>query len=160
MAVTTAVSVASFSVVLAETFGAVMLSTLIPATFVETANTLKRLTKRHADENTTPTEAETNAVLSALESLPGIPAIEDALRNVAAATAEPTNLNLLLPKSAVIDAEFEFHGSEAYSAEASVGAMVKLVTVEAGYSALYSVSSSNKVKLHIEFETVNLTIAP
>jgi hypothetical protein len=158
----TALSVASFSVVLAETFGAVMLSTLIPATFVETASTMKRLAKHHADANTPPAEAEPalNSALAPLESIPGIPALRDTLRNVAAATAEPTDLHLLLPKKAAIDAEFEFHGSESMEAGASVGGQIKLVTVEAGFSALYSVSSSNKVKLHIEFETVNFTIAP
>jgi hypothetical protein len=160
MAVTTAISVASFSIVLAETFGAVMLSTLIPATFVETASTMKRLAKKHVDAHTEPTQEEKDGALSVLKSLPGIPAISDALENVAMATAEPTNLNLLLPKQATIDAEFEFHGSESYAYNANVGAQVKLVTVEAGYSALYTVSSSNKIKLHIEFETVNITIAP
>jgi len=109
----TAVSVASFSVVLAETFGAVMLSTLIPATFIETANTAKRLAKTKADAGETPS-----------------------------------------------DAEFEFHGKERYEAELRAGAQINLVNITAGYSALYETRSNNKVKLHIEFSSVPITISP
>jgi hypothetical protein len=64
----------------------------------------------------------------------------------------------LLPKTASIDAEFEFHGSERYGANANVGAQIEIVTVNAGYSALYEARSSNKVKLHVDFETVSVTI--
>jgi hypothetical protein len=158
----TAVSVASFSVVLAETFGAVMLSTLIPATFVETANTVKRLAKSKADQNppATPSDTELTGATAALDKLPGIDAIRDAIRNIAAATAEPSELNLLLPRSATIDAEFEFHGNERYSANLQAGAQINVVNITAGYSALYETSSRNKVKLHIEFSSVPVTIAP
>ncbi|HVQ73987.1 MAG TPA: hypothetical protein VMT79_00455 [Candidatus Binatia bacterium] len=160
MALTTALSVASFSVVLAEAFGAVMLSTLIPATFVETANTLKRIAKQRADSGQPVSDSDAEGALTPLASLPGVDAIRDAIRNVAAATAEPSDLHLLLPKHATIDAEFEFHGQEEYAANVGVGAQIQLVTVNAGYSSLYSVSSSNKVKLHVQFETVKVTIAP
>ena len=160
MAYSTAVSVASFSVVLAESFAAVMLSTLIPATFVETASTVKRLARNAADaDGNVPdgaVEDDDLAPLDVAEAVAG--PLKKVARNLAAATAEPTDLNLLLPSSATIDATFEFHGSEAYELGAEVGGQVKLVTVAAGYSALYETSSSNKVNLHVEFESVNIRI--
>ncbi len=160
MAVSTAISVASFSAVLAESFAAVMLSTLIPATFVETANTVKRLAQNAADDDgNVPEGAVEDSALSPLDVAgPVTEPFKSIIRNVAAATAEPSDLNLLLPKSATIDAEFEFHASEAYELSAEVGAQIKLVTVAAGFSALYETSSSNKVSLHVEFESVNLRI--
>lgn len=158
MAFSTAVSVASFSVVLAETFGAVMLSTLVPAGLVEVANTAKRLAAGVADGGDADPDAEDDGAGPA-DALAGVLApVTDVVRSIAAATAEPTDLNLLLPKSATIDAEFEFHGREAYSAQASAGAQINVVNISAGYSALYETSSSNKVKLHIEFASVAVRI--
>lgn len=158
MALSTAVSVASFSVVLAETFSAVMLSTLIPATFVETANTVKRIARKKANEGEVPSDAISDNDVAAMNVVPGLETVRDVIKNIAGATAEPTDLHLLLPKTATIDAEFEFHGSEVYSAEARIGAMVELVNITAGYSALYETGSSNKIKLHIEFQSVNIRI--
>lgn len=159
MAFSTAVSVASFSVVLAETFSAVLLSTLIPATFVETASTVKRIARTAADANgNVPAGAVEDDDLAPMNVVPGLETVRDVIRNIAGATAEPTDLNLLLPKRATIDAEFEFHGSEAYEAAAAIGAQVKLVNISAGYSALYETSSRNKVNLHIEFASVNVRI--
>jgi hypothetical protein len=158
MSISAVASVASFSVVLAETFGAVALSTLIPNAFVESANAMKRLASRAA---TDPADAgEEEKAMGPLSAIPGIDAVRDAVKNIAAATAEPSDLHLLLPKKATIDAEFEFHGSESLTVGAGLGAQIKLVTVNAGFSALYSSSSSNKVTLHVDFETVSVTIAP
>ena len=167
MGLSTAVSVASFSVVLAESFSAVMLSTLVPATFIEVANTVKRVAKAKAangetvtddDLNGDPNNADDDGLLGPLGDVPGLDTVNTAIATVAAATAEPTELQMLLPSTATIDAEFEFHGGETYSAAASVGAQVKLVTINAGYSALYTTSSSNKLKLHIEFASVPVQI--
>ncbi len=154
MGFSTAVSVASFSVVLAETFTAVMMSTLVPATFIEVASTAKRLAQNAAN----PGDADTDDAVNQLDALPGVDGLKKVVNTIATATGEPTELQMLLPKTATIDAEFEFHGSESYAASVSGGAQVKVVTVSAGYSALYETSSSNKVKLHIEFASVPVQI--
>lgn len=156
MAFSTAVSVASFSVVLAETFGAVMLSTLVPAGLIEVANTAKRVAAGTAGGGGGggggPAPAPLDALAGALDPVTNV------VRSIAGAVAEPSDLNLLLPKSATIDAEFEFHGREAYSANVGVGAQVNIVNISAGYSALYETSSRNKVVLHIEFASVAVRI--
>jgi hypothetical protein len=159
MAVTAATSVLSFSAVLTQTFAAVGMSTLLPAAFVESV----RIAKSIAAAGEQNADALVESTLGPVTSL--LPdnareAAANALRSLARSASEPSELNVLLPKTATIDAEFEFHGAESYSAEMGAGAMVQLVSVNAGYSALYTVSSSNRVRLHIEFQTVNVTIAP
>lgn len=151
MSISAVSSVTSFSIVLAETFGAVALSTLIPNAFIESANAVKRLA---ADA----TETEKDEKMGPLNAIPGADAIANAVKNIAAATAESTDMHILLPKNASIDAEFEFHGRESYEAGASAGGQVQIVTINAGYSALYEAQSSNKVKLHVDFETVAVRI--
>jgi hypothetical protein len=151
MSISAVSSVTSFSIVLAETFGAVALSTLVPNAFVESANAVKRLAADAAD-------ADKDDAMSPLGAIPGVDAVVEAVKQIADATDDPTDMHILLPKNASIDAEFEFHGQESYQAGASVGGQVQIVTINAGYSALYTARSSNKVKLHIDFETVAVKI--
>jgi hypothetical protein len=153
VAVSAAVSVAAFSVVLAETFAAVGLSSLIPAGFITTA----RLVKEVAGPTPDPaSEEDVNKLTAALttEGKPG-----DAAGKLLTALARSVDdLDVLLPKDAKIHAEFEFHGSEGYSGEAAVGGQIELVTVKAGFSALYTASSSNKVTLDVDFASVHVEL--
>lgn len=137
MALSTIESVASFSVVLAETFAAVGLSTLMPASFLALARA-------------------GTAGLTALSGNKLLPANVTSM--VTAAAGSLDTIDLLVPKSAKIHAEFEFQGSDQYSVNASVGAMVEVVTIKAGFSYLYSSSSKNKVTLDVDFVSVNYAL--
>ena len=138
-----AVSVASFSVVLAETFAAVGLSSLIPAGFI----TLTRMTKQKLAAASTPppvNQTDIDAISDAItysakpagaavtSVAPGQVAV-NLLKGLAKGVED---LDVLLPKTATIHAEFEFHGSEAYAGEASIGCAIQVVTMKAGYSAI------------------------
>lgn len=171
MAVTAAVSVASFSVVLAEAFVAIGMSTLVPAVFVETVRMTKDLAA-HLAENSPDTPDENEAKIDGaidrfndlLTENPGANALKAATKALGTAISQPTELNLLLPKTATLEGEFEFHAAESYalSGTAGGGASIQgigMVTVNAGYSALYEARSSNHVKLRVNFETVNITIS-
>lgn len=158
-----ATSVAAFSVVLAETFAAVGLSSLIPAGFI----TLARATKQGASAGAaalTPTEVQAIEDAIAHSSKP-----QDVTKtslapgavagNLLTAVAKSVDdLDVLLPKTAKIHGEFEFHASERYSGEAGVGCAVEVVTLKAGYSAMYQASSSNKVTLDVEFVSVHVEL--
>jgi hypothetical protein len=152
----TAFSVASFSIVLAESFAAIGLSTLVPAVFAESASALKQL---HA-ANPSPTEAQLDNELGRYSSIFDMVGgdkgkisnprdMANALLKAVAKSAD--SINLLVPNKASLDAEFEFHAAESYKADASVGAMIEVVTVKAGFGELYETSSSNKIKLHVDF---------
>jgi hypothetical protein len=147
----TAFSVASFSIVLAESFAAIGLSTLVPAIFAESASALKNLQS--------PTDDQVKKELGRYGPIFGLVGAEkdktsipqemaDALLKAAKSS---DSIKLLVPNKASLDAEFEFHAAESYKADASVGAMVEVVTVKAGFGELFETSSSNKIKLHVEF---------
>jgi hypothetical protein len=142
MAVTAAVSVMAFSAVLAESFAAVAASSLVPSTFV----TLTRLAKAGA----VSTE---NASL--IKKLPGGTELAASLREAATSM---TDMDVLVPKTARITADFEFQASEQYSADASLGVAVDVVTVSAGYSALYTSTSTSKIHLEVDFVSVNYAL--
>lgn len=152
MALSTIASVASFSAVLAETFAAVGMSTLIPNALVLAA----KAAKPSATGGTSPVNPSAIEAVEKLfhENNP----VRGALATVRAAAASMDHIDLLVPKKATIDAEFEFQAAENYSASASVGAAVNVVTVNAGYSALYETSSRNKVSLHVEFGLVGIDL--
>lgn len=158
MSISAVSSVTSFSIVLAETFGAVAMSTLVPNAFIETANTIKLLAAKAAEAGDNKIDDTSLANVNPLSAFPGVESVVGAVKSIAAATSDPTDMHILLPKNASIDAEFEFHGRESYQAGATVGGQVQIVTINAGYSALYEAQSSNKVKLHIDFETVAVKI--
>lgn len=142
MAVTAAVSVVAFSAVLAESFAAVATSSLVPATFV----TLVRLAKAGT------AHASTSGLV---EKLPGGKELGAALKEAAASM---TDIDVLVPKTARITADFEFQASERYDAAASLGVAVDVVTVSAGYSAMYESSSTSKIHLEVDFVSVNYAL--
>lgn len=165
MPVAAAVSVASFSVVLAETFAAVGLSSIIPAGVVTLARAVKAGTaaadeifKELAGEDATQGSAETPAT----PAKPGLPAAAGIAKLVKAMGASTSSLDLLLPQKAHIHAEFTFEGRESESANVSgnAGGMIELVVVgvSAGYSALYEEKSTNKISMDIDFVSVNVPI--
>ncbi len=145
MTLSTAISVASFSVVMTETFGAVTASTLVPATFLA----LLRGAKKGA------TAANENAD-ALIKDMMGV---NQALNAVKAGVDLIDEIDLLVPKTAKIHGEFEFEASESYSANVAIGALVNVVAVAAGYSALYETSSRNKITLDVEFAAVNYTLS-
>src|SRR4051812_11862687 len=121
-----AVSVASFSVVLAETFAAVGLSTVVPAGVVTLARLVKNLTPVSGEAPAARQgrlEATTKDSVDALKNTPA--AAVTAL--IKAISESLPALDLLLPKTAKIHAEFTFEGSEKYqvAAEGSAGGTVE-----------------------------------
>lgn len=145
MAMSTAISVGSFTVVLAESFAAVAASTLIPATFLAVARAAKA---GGAAEN----ESANDLVKDML-------GVNHALNAVKTGIDSIDEIDLLVPKTAKIHGEFEFEASESYSANVAIGALVNVVAVAAGYSALYETSSRNKITLDVEFAAVNYTLS-
>ncbi len=154
MAYTTIESVASFSVVLGEAFAAVALSTLVPATFVAVTKGAKTAIAAAAGNAAAVTAAETSASTS-LASVVSKGPVKEVLDVIVKTASASTGIDLLIPKTANIHAEFEFQGSESYSAEASLGAMVEVVTVKVGFSALYATTSKNKITLDVDFALVH-----
>lgn len=148
MALSTAISVGAFSVVLAETFASVTASTLVPATFLA----IMRAAKKNAG-SPAPDNAGADALV---KDMLGVKEILSAVKTGVSSIDE---IDLLVPKSAKIHAEFEFEASEAYSANVAIGALVNVVAVAAGYSALYETSSRNKITLDVEFAAVNYTLS-
>jgi len=155
MAFSTAVSVGAFSVVLTQSFVAVAASTLVPAAFLSAARAARAAAAASGAGSGTGGGAsgDGNALIA---SAPGVSEVMDTLR---AGISRVDDVDLLVPKSARIEAEFEFEASEAYSADASLGGMVNVVSVSAGYSALYTTSTRNKIKLEVDFAVVNYRIA-
>ena len=156
MAYTTVESVASFSVVLGEAFAAVGLSTIIPATFVS----ITRSAKAALVAAGTDAQARADALAEAIKPLePVLKGPVKSALNVAMAAADTSDgIDLLIPKTAQIHAEFEFQGSESYSGEGTIGAMVEVVTVKAGVSALYATTSKNKITLDVDFAVAHYDI--
>jgi hypothetical protein len=158
--ISTAFSIASFSIVLAECFAMVGMSTLIPTGAAVAASTIRHaaLENKQTPPGTTPAQ---NDPLGQLLSFGGsiasapVEGIKQVIRTVA---HDMDSISLLVPKSASIDAVFKFHANESYSMNAEGGAMIQLVTVKAGYSALFAVETSNEVKLHVDFALVNFDL--
>jgi hypothetical protein len=73
------------------------------------------------------------------------------------------SLDLLLPKSAKLHAEFSYEGHEAYEMSEDIAGDVTYeglvsVGVRAGYSALYEATSKNRITLDVEFVSVNVIL--
>ncbi|HUQ07942.1 MAG TPA: hypothetical protein VM261_35850 [Kofleriaceae bacterium] len=196
MVATAIASVASFSVVLAESFAAVGLSTIMPNLFIAAAKAAKGVaggtgsspeliaklnalhTKLAAGATASDTEVRTAAAAvdtafiaaGAPQSATTAPATElsamfhgespvkKAMDMVAKAAHAVDHLDVLVPTKASIDAEFEFHAAEKMTGEAALGAAIEMVTIKAGYSALYEATSRNKVSLHVEFALVGVDL--
>jgi hypothetical protein len=163
-----AVSIASFSVVLAETFAAVGLSSLIPAGFITLARGTKQILGGAARPDLDPDDITDISDAIAYSATPkpeaggtsatSVAPAEVANKLLKALAKSVDDLDVLLPKTAKIHGEFEFHGSEKYAYGAEAGCAVEMVTVKAGYSAMYEASSSNKVTLDVEFVSVHVEI--
>jgi hypothetical protein len=155
MAVSTALSVASFSIVLTETFIAVAASTLAPATFVSFLRAMKA--KAEADAGNAPpggiTFPEFNADSNALTK--GFDGIKDLLKGVGDGVRAIDEIELLVPKTAKIHAEFEFEATEQYATEGALGGFVNVVAISAGYSSLFQTASRNRITLDIDYAVVN-----
>jgi hypothetical protein len=172
--VTTAISVLAFTVVLAEAFLAVGLSTLVPAAFVQMARVIRALLKASTQDNTA-IDAALDHLLDVAPILPGMPGplppdATTAERDARRAALQPykkavrelidssDKLQLLVPKSANIDAEFSCSGGESYSANAGAEGVIQVVGIKAGYSALFEMKSSTSVRLHVEFAPVEFSV--
>ncbi|HEV2818062.1 MAG TPA: hypothetical protein VGW40_12675 [Allosphingosinicella sp.] len=158
MAASAAVSVASFSVVLAETFAAIGASTLVPATFIAGLKVAKAAATPAAtgakDSAKAPVSLLADDTLEALGSNPLKP-VFDALGN---GLAKVDEVQLLLPHDAKLHAEFEFEARDRISVGGSVSGLVQVVTVNAGFSALYESRSKNKITLDMNFVAVNVAL--
>ena len=156
MGYTTIESVASFSVVLGEAFAAVGMSTLVPATFVTITRGAKAAIVAATDD-AGRTAAATSAAGTMATIVSGGP-LKKVLDVVVSAAAASDGIDLLIPKTAQIHAEFEFQGSDSYTVDASLGAQVEVVTVKAGFSALYATTSKNKITLDVDFGLAHYNI--
>ncbi len=161
-----AITVMAFTVVLAEAFAAVGLSTLAPAMFVQFCRVARAaLIGGAANLDTLLTE-----LVQVAPRLPGLPQLpdpndpgyQDAIQSVKDSIIEMLRSNdkiqLLVPKTATIDAEFSMGGSESASINAGVGGMIKVVNVNAGFSALFELHSSTTVRLHVDFAQAEYTL--
>ena len=178
----TALTVLAFTVVLAEMFAAIGMSTLAPAAFVEFASLLKLAAAAVAAGPSTgviaglpPTELINKLVpmlAKMIPSLPGLPPpptgtddptkYNQALDNLSKILQDMINktqtLKLLTPKSATIDASFECGGSESLGMNVGAEGVIQVVGVKAGYSAMFELHSSTTIKMHIDFALVEYTI--
>ena len=158
MALSAAVSVATFSAVLAESFVAVSASTLVPATFVSLARAIKAkatgATAAGSGSGAAPAD-ETAAIGPMLSKTPGAREIIDALKGIG---GRLNDIDLLVPKTAKIHGEFTFEASEMYAGGASGGGVINVVAIAAAYSAMYSSTSTNKITLDVDFAAVNYTL--
>ncbi len=145
MALSAAVSVASFSVVLAESFAAVAASSLVPATFLSLARAAKAT-------GTGPSVTEGTALMT--KNLGG----DGFTKALAEAAKAITDIDLLVPKTARITGDFEFQARDSASIAVSGGVQVNVVTVNAGFAALYESSSKNKVHLEVDYVSVNYAL--
>jgi hypothetical protein len=160
-------STVSFTVVLAETFAAVGLATVVPTALIATAKLTKAALNEAAKKtNNTygqPFDSHSELIDSTRDANPdGGDAIEGAvskgLRVIQAAVANVKDVNLLMPQTANIKAEFTFSANDAYSLDVGGNATIQAVNVKAGFTALYSSKSSNRISMNIHFEPVAVTL--
>ena len=151
---TTAVSVAAYSTVVAETFAAVGLSTLIPAAIVTTARAVNSAGDAAADDAERAT-ARSNAIKKLEALLPGGAGIADVLHAVAESNR---SMDLLVPKSGKIHTEFAFEAREETGVQAGVSALIEVVTVKAGFAGIYEASTKNKITMDVEFALVEFPL--
>lgn len=155
MAVSAAVSVASFSAVLAASFAAVATSSLVPATFLSLVRAAKGATAGGGGGTGAGQLSSTMADAAINDMLDNNDKLSKALSE---AGQSLTDIDLLVPKSAKITGDFEFQATDGFKAGVAVGAAVQVVTISAGYSALYTSTSKNKIHLEVDFVSVNYPI--
>jgi hypothetical protein len=161
--ISTAFSIASFSIVLAECFAMVGMSTLIPTAAVVAASTLRQaaLSETNANPRAADADQKEDTLLGKFlgfgDNIAKAPL--NGFKQVLSSVAhDMDSISLLVPKTASIDATFKFHANESESFGAEVGGMIQLVTVKAGMSALFAVETSNEVHLHVDFALVNFNL--
>jgi len=162
-------SFASFTAVLAESLAAIGLSTIAPALVATLGKQLKCAFESYAaDSQATDRNKALEPVRQGLQALnkmitphkDGLPVdtvldvIGSVMESMIKGSESIEAIDLLVPKTADLDATFEFHANEQYEGEGQVGGMVSMFTIKAGMSALYSCESSNKVSLKLHFESV------
>jgi hypothetical protein len=153
---TAVISVASYGLVLGGTLAAVTTSSVIPAALVAAAKVLRDLEPPPAG-TTTPPDIGIEQARKAAEDLFALipsgagPVMKNALKSV-------DSLTLLVPKTAQVEAEFTLEGREQFKGGVSVGAQLQAVTVSAGYSALFEQKSGFRVKMTIDFATVDFPL--
>ncbi|MDB5251684.1 MAG: hypothetical protein JWP27_853 [Flaviaesturariibacter sp.] len=161
-------STVSFSVVLAETFAAVGLATVVPTALIATAKLTKIALNKVLEKNANgvgyvnqPYSADTS-ISDNFKRPGGTDGIEGAvskgLKALQAAVANVKDVNLLMPQQANIKADFTFSASDSYSLDVGGDATIQAVNVKAGYTALYASKSSNRISMNIHFETVAVTL--
>jgi hypothetical protein len=142
-------SVVSFSIILAEVFASVGMATVVPNMLVMgakgTAGVLTALDEELKDA----------------KEIPG--AVKNGIHLLAAGAKNMDALELMIPKTADIHAEFTFQGTFKETLDvngAGSGSIQSLgaVSVGAGFSALYESTSTNKITLDIHFVTVNVPL--
>ena len=163
MAINTVESVASFTVVLAETFAAVGLATVAPAATVALAKALKG---QAAGTGPSPAPAipplagqDKTELIESFSSFPG--PTKKVAEFMGKAFLNLDELHLMVPKTAKIHAEFEFQGSETWSGNGTLAlgpSVTQIVSINAGFSALYSSTSKNKITLDVDFELAKFPI--
>jgi hypothetical protein len=162
-------SLGTFTAVLAESMAAIGLSSLAPTLLAAIGKVAKCTLEEALPEARQAAQAELDALLGQVKKLGGafgtrgedglpVPSpgevVADLMQAIGKGLHSLEEINLLIPAKASLDAEFEFHANESYAGEAAAGAQIQLVTVKAGFSALYSSASSNRVKLHLDFVSV------
>ncbi|MDB5251685.1 MAG: hypothetical protein JWP27_854 [Flaviaesturariibacter sp.] len=145
-------SVGSYTVILAETFAAVGLASLVPTALIAAAQATKGALIQAPAER----------------AIPGADAIRDNLKDFAAvakgldvlgAMAEGMDdFHVLLPKTAHIESTFEFEGSDKVTENVSGGVAVQVVNVNAGFSMMYESKSTNRITMDIDFQSVNIPL--
>lgn len=173
---TTAITALAFSVVLAEAFAAVGLSTLVPAMFVEVC----RLVRAVADGTATSTDYTLDKVVDAVfDNLPPLPGMPKPLAKDASPEEKAAHpqmmkifkdtvkqyvrnseaIQLLVPNKASIDADFSCSGGETYGGNVGMEGVFQVVGVKGGYSALFEMRSAATVRLHVDFAPVEFKLS-
>lgn len=155
---TAAISVASYAFVLGGTMAAVTTSSVIPAALVAAAKVLRNLElpPPPSSTGTTVTIPVDEARKAADDLFDLIPQGGGAMMKKAFKSVD--SLTLLVPKTARIEADFTLEGREVFEGGVSVGAQLQAVSVSAGYSALFEQKSGFKVKMTIDFATVDFPL--
>jgi hypothetical protein len=167
MPLTAFTSLATYTAVLAESLAAIGLSSLAPSLLA----TIGKLAKCAVEEDDgalrAAAQAQVDNLIRGLGKLAGptregsgapVPSPAEVVGGLFDALSRGLHsieqIDLLVPKTASLETEFEFHASESYGGQASVGGMIQVVTLQAGFHALYEASSRNRIRMKIDFVSV------
>jgi hypothetical protein len=145
-------SVGSYTVVLAETFAAVGLASIIPTALIAAAQAAKgALLNAPATQNI----PDAGDIKTSLQDFKGL---DKGLTILNAMGKSLDEFQVMMPKTAHIESSFEFEGSDKVTENASGGVAVQVVNVNAGFSLLYESKSTNKITMDIDFHIVNIPL--